>query len=96
MTLTLIAGELIAWMADPTPSPLPEYTGDPDLVTPGIIGFIVTFAIAAATVLLLIDMTRRVRRVRYRGEVREQLEAEQLEAEQPGAEPTSAGDDTAR
>ncbi len=64
------------WMLDPTPSPLPAYEGDPNLVTPGVIGFAVTFIVAIATVLLVIDMTRRVRRIRYRAEVREQLEAE--------------------
>lgn len=61
---------------DPTPSPVPAYEGDPNLITPGVIGFAITFLIAVATVLLLIDMTRRVRRVRYREEVREKLAAE--------------------
>ncbi|WP_297408564.1 hypothetical protein [Naasia sp.] len=35
------------------------------------------FGIAVVTVLLILDMTRRVRRTRYRGELREQLEREQ-------------------
>ncbi len=64
------------WMLDPTPTPLPAFEGDPNQVTPGVIGFAVTFLIAIVTVLLVIDMTRRVRRIRYRAEVREQLEAE--------------------
>ena len=76
MTLSHLAGLAINWLADPTPSPLPAYEGDPNLITPGVIGFAVTFLIAGATVLLLIDMARRVRRVRYREEVREQLAAE--------------------
>jgi hypothetical protein len=63
-------------MADPTPTPYPEYTGDPNLVTPGVLGFVAIALVAIATVFLLIDMTRRVRRVRYRAEVREQLAAE--------------------
>ena len=71
-----IATHLINWTADPTPTPFPEYTGDPNLVTPGVVGFIAIAVIAIATVLLLLDMTRRVRRVRYRSEVREQLAAE--------------------
>ncbi|SDZ35666.1 hypothetical protein [Herbiconiux ginsengi] len=51
-------------------------TPDPDTVTPGIIGFIVTFLVAIVTVLLIIDMVRRVRRVNYRDQVRQELEAE--------------------
>jgi hypothetical protein len=72
---------LLVWFAEATPSPVPAYEGDPNLVTPGVIGFVITFLIAAATVLLLLDMTRRVRRVRYREEVREQLAAEAAEGE---------------
>lgn len=53
-----------------------EQTPDPDSVTPGIVGFIVTFLIALVTLLLVIDMVRRVRRVNYRAQVREELEAE--------------------
>jgi hypothetical protein len=63
-------------LAAPAPSPGPAYEGDPNLITPGVIGFAITFFIAAATVLLLLDMTRRVRRVRYREEVRERLAQE--------------------
>jgi hypothetical protein len=54
---------------------------DPDLVTPGVIGFIATFAVMVVVVLLILDMVRRIRRVNYRAEVREQLEVERLEAE---------------
>jgi hypothetical protein len=59
----------------PVPTP-PAFEGDPNLVTPGVVGFIITFAIAAITVLLVIDMVRRIRRVRYRAEVQEQIAAE--------------------
>jgi TRAP-type C4-dicarboxylate transport system permease small subunit len=59
-----------------TPTPSPTYVGD-DAVTPGWIGFIAIFAIALITVFLVLDMTRRIRRVRYREEVRAQLDAEQ-------------------
>ncbi len=54
---------------------------DENTVTPGVIGFFITFAVAVFTVLLLVDMTRRIRRTRYRGEIREQLEHEAAEAE---------------
>lgn len=70
-----------------TPSPFPEYTGDTDLVTPGVLGFVAIAAVAIATVLLILDMTRRIRRVRYRSEVREKIAAEQ-------AADGSAGDGT--
>jgi hypothetical protein len=76
---TLRAG---AWFANAAPSPSPSpsgfgvFMGDEDLVTPGVVGFIVTFLVALTTVFLIVDMTRRVRRTRYRGEVRERLEAE--------------------
>lgn len=66
--MTLI--DLLA-AATPTPAPLDE-----DTVTPGWVGFVVIFALAVVTVFLIIDMTRRVRRVRYREEVREKLAAE--------------------
>jgi hypothetical protein len=73
----LRAGVWLTANTTPTPSPtFGSYTGDEDLITPGWIGFAITFLIMAATVLLVLDMTRRVRRTRYRGEIRERLEAE--------------------
>ena len=75
--LSLRAGVWLTTGTTPTPSPtFGSYTGDEDLITPGWIGFAITFLIMAATVLLVLDMTRRVRRTRYRGEIRERLEAE--------------------
>nr|WP_246081426.1 hypothetical protein [Homoserinimonas aerilata] len=59
---------------------------DLDSVTPGVVGFFATFLIAAVTVLLLIDMNRRVRRTRYRTEIRERLAAEREVGEQGTAE----------
>lgn len=53
---------------------------DPDTVTPGFVGFIATFGVAAVVILLVIDMVRRVRRVNYREQVRRQLEQEALDA----------------
>jgi len=67
--------------ADPSPTPFPDYTGDPNLITPGVWGFVAILAVAIATVLLIIDMTRRIRRSRYREEVRIKLEAEQVAAD---------------
>jgi hypothetical protein len=76
------AAGAVGWLlADPppTPNPLPTYIGNNDVVTPGWIGFAVTFLVAVATVLLIVDMTRRIRRLRYRAEIRERLENERLE-----------------
>ena len=53
---------------------------DPNSVTPGVVGFIVTFGLAAVVVLLVLDMVRRVRRLRYREEISAQLDAEEAAA----------------
>lgn len=54
---------------------------DPNTVTPGVWGFVITFLIMIAVLLLVLDMVRRIRRTNYRIEVREQLEAEARDAE---------------
>jgi hypothetical protein len=54
---------------------------DPDTVSPGPIGFIAIFFVAVVVLLLMVDMTRRIRRTRYREEIRGRLEAEKLEAD---------------
>jgi hypothetical protein len=61
--------------------------------SPGVVGFIATFSMGGAAVLLVIDLVRRVRRVRYRAEIKEKLDLEQLEqslrdsTEEPRAKP---------
>jgi hypothetical protein len=77
---------LVAATSLPTPVPVPGFDGDPNVVTPGVIGFVLTLLVAVATVLLVLDMTRRVRRVRYREQVNAALDAE-LAAEQRTTEP---------
>jgi hypothetical protein len=64
---------LVAVTPTPTPSGAPF---NEDSVTPGWIGFVAVFLIAVATVFLILDMTKRIRRVRYRAEVAEKLDAE--------------------
>jgi hypothetical protein len=54
---------------------------DPNSVTPGVIGFLVTFAFMVLIVLLVRDMVRRVRRTQYRAEVNERLDAEEAAQE---------------
>jgi hypothetical protein len=47
--------------------------------SPGVVGFVATFGMGAAAVLIVFDLVRRVRRVRYRAEISEKLDLEQLE-----------------
>jgi hypothetical protein len=47
--------------------------------SPGVVGFVATFSMGAAAVLIVFDLVRRVRRVRYRAEIAEKLDLEQLE-----------------
>ena len=67
-----------------TPSPSPGTTStpvrgpDPDLVTPGVAGFLVVFLLAVATILLLRSMTGHLRKVRY---------SPDPAAEEPGEQP---------
>lgn len=78
---------------NPVDDPLiPPIQVDENLVTPGVVGFVVTLFVALAVIFLVTDMTRRIRRVRYRGEVRERLEAERLNAEQVGESSTTEGE----
>jgi hypothetical protein len=73
-----------------TPTPTPSADFDPDLVTPGVIGFVVTLALILATIVILISMNRRVRRVNYRAEIAQRLDAEEVAA----ADATTPEDDS--
>lgn len=70
---------------DQTPMPTPVMTVDPDSVTPGFEGFAFIVVIVAAVALLIWDMNRRIRRVRYREEVRAELDAEEASQDAPDA-----------
>ena len=85
---------IVPWIMAATPVPDPDF--DPTTVTPTWVGFAVTFLIAVATVLLIMDMVRRVRRVRYRAEVLEKLEAERAAADRGAADPGAAGPGSGR
>lgn len=83
----------IVALAAATPSPSPAGP-NPDAVTPGTVGFIAIALLAVVVVLLIWDMMRRIRRGRYRAQVREELDAEQA-AEREGdaaAEATGVDD----
>lgn len=75
-------------------TPVPSSTPDPaeTFYSPGTIGFIATFGVTAGAVLLIFDMVRRVRRVRYRAEIEAKIEAEsqassQAETAAPATKP---------
>ncbi|MEK0156524.1 hypothetical protein [Arthrobacter oryzae] len=65
---------LIALATTPAPSPTPSLRPglSEDQVTPGMWGFIMTAFFVLATTLLIVDMVRRIRRVRYRAQVEEE------------------------
>ena len=50
---------------------------DPNIVTPGVVGFVATILVAVVTILLVWDMVRRIRRQRYQAEIEAKLDAEQ-------------------
>lgn len=63
-----------------TPAPTPGAEIDPDTVTPGVIGFALTILVAVAVVFLVVDMSRRIRRVNYRQQAIDRLDAEEAAA----------------
>jgi large-conductance mechanosensitive channel len=64
--------------------PVPSESAEPTAIStsPGTIGFVFTFFIAAAAVFLIYDMVRRIRRMRYRAEIQEEISEEQAAAEE--------------
>ncbi len=59
-------------------TPSPSASTDPahTFYSPGTTGFLAILGVTVAAVLLIFDMVRRVRRVRYREEIRQKLESE--------------------
>ncbi|UYG16927.1 hypothetical protein BRM3_00355 [Brachybacterium huguangmaarense] len=72
----------------------PSDGGDftPTSVTPGVAGFIVVFLIGLATLLLILDMTRRIRRVQARARVAERHRDEDA-AREAGEDPAADDED---
>lgn len=64
---------LIALATTPSPSPTPSLRPglSEDQVTPGTWGFVLTAFIVVLTTFLIVDMVRRIRRVRYRAQAEE-------------------------
>lgn len=65
-----------AWLAE-------EAEFDPDTVTPGFVGFILTGALAVAVIFLGINLVRRLRRNAYRHDIRDEIEAELAASKRP-------------
>lgn len=64
------------WRLASTPTPTPSLNIDANDVTPGPAGFFIVALLAAAVFLLIFDMLRRIRRVNYKAEINERLQAE--------------------
>ena len=63
---------------------------DPDTVTPGIWGFVLTAVVAIAVVGIGFDLVRRIRRVNYKAEIGARLEAELAERDAAAAAAAAA------
>ena len=66
---------VLATTPAPTPTPSLRPGLSQDQVTPGLLGFLLTAFIVVLTALLIVDMVRRIRRVRYRAQVEEERAA---------------------
>ncbi|TFD72711.1 hypothetical protein [Cryobacterium gelidum] len=84
----LISDALITVVLAATPDP----NFDPNTVTPGVVGFVAIFFVAAATVLLCLDVVRRIRRTTYRAEIKARLDAELAERDNDPNAPRTPGD----
>jgi len=64
--------------------PLPSESAEPTAIStsPGTVGWIFTFALAVAALFLIYDMVRRIRRMRYRAEIQQEITEEEAAAEE--------------
>ena len=79
---------LIAAIATPAPTEKPDPAST--FYSPGTLGFIMTFTVAALAILLIFDMVRRIRRVRYKAEIEARLDAEAGEASTESSRPSAS------
>jgi hypothetical protein len=84
---------LVSLATTPTPLPTPTLREgiSEDQVTPGLLGFIMTAFFVVATALLIVDMVRRIRRVRYRAQVEEERMAAAAAADVAASEASDGG-----
>lgn len=75
------------WLATEAPS---DIVIDDTWYSPGVVGFLATFGVAGVAIFIVFDMTRRVRRVRYRAAIVEKLDLEEQESsKKPPTKPAS-------
>ena len=74
--------QLAIWLASEAPG---DVVIDDTWYSPGVVGFLATFGVAGAAIFIIFDMTRRVRRVRYRAEI-----VQKLDLEEQGKNPPSS------
>ena len=72
--------QLVVWLATEAPG---DVVIDDTWYSPGVVGFLATFGVAAAAIFIIFDMTRRVRRVRYRAEIVQKLDLEEQATKTP-------------
>ncbi|MFB9954657.1 hypothetical protein [Cellulomonas denverensis] len=94
--LAVAHGALLQVWAEVSPSPSPSVTEIPpeDQTSPGLLGFLVTFAAALAVMGLAYSMVRKMRKVERRGRQLEEEEAAAAAAEQVGTTAPTAPDTT--
>lgn len=84
---------LLALATTPAPAPTPSLRPglSPGQVTPGLLGFLLTAFIVVLTALLIVDMVRRIRRVRYSAQVEEERAAAAADAAAINDAPQATG-----
>ena len=87
--MTLLISDVLLTVALAA-TPDPDF--DPNTVTPGVVGFLVFFLIALATLLLCLDVVRRIRRTTYRAEIKARLDAEVAARDADPSAPTTPSD----
>lgn len=92
MSVHALAGAVLVAVPSPSPSPAGEL--DPYDVSPGLLGFLVIFAVVLACIPLFRSMTGKVRRLEHRA--RAEADAEQGRAGADAAEGDAAQGDVAR
>ncbi|MDQ2623859.1 MAG: hypothetical protein M3Y20_01735, partial [Actinomycetota bacterium] len=82
--------------ATPSPSPTPGLRDglEESMISPGLAGFLAVFAIALASLALFYSLTRKLRRVKYRGELAEAAAADDGEVPDAGTPGTSTAGST--
>ncbi len=65
-------------------TPIPSESAEPTAIStsPGTLGWIFTFGLAVAALFLIYDMVRRIRRMRYRAEIQQEITEEEAAADE--------------